>query len=75
MSVDPKTVEVGKHYVKKGGQMRKVLEIANDDVTYASESARTIKKTWSQHQTAKLDTFAHDVDREVDAHYNPDYQQ
>jgi hypothetical protein len=72
MPVDPSTVAKGKCYATSGGQVRRVLGISGNDVTYESRGKRMVAGSWSARNTAKLDTFAAAVDKDVPCHYDPD---
>jgi hypothetical protein len=68
MPIEPHALAEGKCYATPDGEMRKVLKIAGDDVTYVSRPSRSDRAQPEGEETiVSVVTFAADVDRIIDS--------
>lgn len=75
MPVSPEEIAVGKCYVTKNGQVRRVLEIKDGKVKYESRGRTDRGGTWGAWTTVGIDAFANEVDREVTCDWDPNYPE
>jgi hypothetical protein len=76
MSVSPNDIEVGKCYVTEPNhQVRKVLEVIEDMVRYATGGSDSTKRDWKHWERTTKDQFAAEVDREVTCDWDPKYPE
>lgn len=76
MTIAISDIAVGKCFRTKNNQVRRVLEANGNDVVYESRGRKLPPKGefWGPKTTAKADTFANDVEAEVDCNWDPDFQ-
>jgi hypothetical protein len=76
MAISVGDIKEGKCYVTPGSQVRRVLEIKTDKVTYEARGKKAIRRgyQWNPKQTVSAEKFATDVDKEVNS-WDPDYRQ
>ena len=77
MTVDPKTVAVGKVYLTAKSQLRKVVEVTDGKVKYSAKSAKQFAKFQGKMppQGVAVEKFAEAVDKEVDESYHEDFDK
>ena len=73
MTVDPARISIDKCYVTLTGQVRRVLGVTANDVTYEARGKKNKPFPWGGQITVNRLKFANDVDREVPCHYDPDF--
>jgi hypothetical protein len=75
MTVSPRSVSEGKCYATpaKPPQVRRVLTVANGQVTYEARGHKAVSGSWGSRTKVSVDTFAADVDREVNCDFDPDF--
>ncbi len=75
MPVPPGEITVGKCFVTKFRQVRRVLKLEDGQVTYESRGRTDRGGSWGAWTTVGIDAFANEVDREVTCDWNPDYPE
>ena len=65
MAVPPESIEVGKCYLTKQGQVRRVIAIEGGKVTYHVGRQQALKGRWPRRMVAMHATFAASLLREV----------
>ena len=71
MAVNANSVATGKCYATSTTQVRRVLVIKGDQVTYEARGKKARKGIWGAKATSDRATFAAEVDREVSADFDP----
>jgi hypothetical protein len=72
MPVEAKTISVGRCYVTHAREVRKVLEIDGQKLTYVARGKMAFP-SWDpeMRRVTTTETFAYDVDREVPCDWHP----
>lgn len=73
MPISESKISEGKCFVTSTFQVRRVIAVNGDTVTYESRGKRA--RGWSSRQDAKKATFASAVEREVSCDYDPDFSE
>lgn len=75
MGVGADQVKPGKCFSTSNGQVRRVELVSQDGktVTYVSRGKKAVKGSWGSRVRVRIEKFAHDVDKEVPEHFDPNY--
>ncbi len=65
MSVPPESIEIGKCYLAKGGQIRRVVSLELGMVAYHGPARKLVKQAWPRRQIVSVRKFAADAEKEV----------
>ena len=73
MAVAPEKIEVNKCYRTSTGEVRRVTDVSNDEVTFEVRAKRHTRFPWDRHPRQSLQTFASQIVEEVTSHSDPDF--